>query len=85
MLPEDNLPVEKAVIDELNKDRMQFEHKNFKGVRAYAYEMVGFTDQCVDKYLELSGVNRKTLRKVATPNIDDHSFTPEDFETRGEL
>ena len=47
--------------------------------------MVGFTDECVDKCLEVPNTLRQKLRQGATPNVDDHMLTPDDFEVRGEL
>ena len=37
------------------------------------------------RYLELAKVDRKTLRPVATPNLDDHQIPPIEFETKGNL
>ena len=42
--------------------------------------------QTVDKYLELSGKSRESLKtKAATPCIDDHLIPPEEFDERGIL
>ena len=46
---------------------------------------MGHGEQCVDKYLELSGLAKNSLRKVLTPCIDDHLLSPEDFITKGRL
>ena len=46
---------------------------------------MGHGEQCVDRYIELSGMDRKSLRKVATPTIDDHLLAPEDHITKGKL
>jgi hypothetical protein len=40
-----------------------------KSVRVMEYDMEEFMQSCVDRYVELSG--KSTLRKVATPFIDD--------------
>ena len=47
--------------------------------------MWGHAAQCVDRYLQLSGKTIDTLKPVATPCIDDHQLSPEDFETKGAL
>ena len=47
--------------------------------------MTGHAQSCVDKYLELSGLKTSDLKNVATPCMDDHMFTDEDFTTKGKL
>ena len=47
--------------------------------------MFGFVRQDVEVYCDLAGVTQASLRKVATPGMDDHLLTPEDFETVGHL
>ena len=47
--------------------------------------MTGHVEGCVERYLELAKKDRSSLKKVATPCIDDHQLLPEDFEKRGEL
>ena len=55
-------------------------------VSSYSYEMFGHVHQTVDKYLELSGKSRESLKtKAATPCIDDHLIPPEEFDERGIL
>ena len=54
-------------------------------VRAYRYEMLGFIDQCVERYLDLAELNEQSLRIVATPGIDDTAIPAEDFECPGRL
>ena len=55
-------------------------------VEAWSYEMFGHVTQTVDRYLELSGKARESLRnKAATPCIDDHLIPPEEFEEKGHL
>ena len=39
----------------------------------------------VDRYLELSGKTRSSLKPVSTPCIDDHRLDPADDLVRGEL
>jgi hypothetical protein len=52
---------------------------------AYIYEMCGHVEQTVARYLELSGKSKDSLKKVATPCIDDHQIPPEEFEIKGHL
>ena len=59
--------------------------KKAKDVKGYQYDMTGHAEQCVQRYLELAKLDRKTLKKVATPCMDDHQFAPEDFENKGSL
>jgi len=54
-------------------------------VRAWEYKMTGAAEQCVERYMQLAKVSRDTLRKVATPCIDDHLLAPEDFINKGVL
>ncbi len=54
-------------------------------IRAIRYDMTGFLVQCIDKYLELAKLAKDKLKPVATPSIDDHQISPEDFEERGDL
>ena len=55
-------------------------------VSAFCYEMPGHCAQTVDKYLELSGKSRESLKiKAPTPCIDDHLIPPEEFEVKGVL
>ena len=63
----------------------QNEVKTGKPVRAIRYNMFGFFRQCVEVYCELAKVDPNTLKKVATPGLDDHQLKPEDFETEGLL
>ena len=58
---------------------------NTSQVKAYQHSMSGHAEQCVARYLELSGLKQTDLKKVSTPCIDDHLLKPEDFETKGEL
>ena len=54
-------------------------------VRGWHYKMWGHAEQCVDKYLELSGKGIDSLKEVKTPCIDDHMLNPEDFQNKGVL
>ena len=47
--------------------------------------MIGFLVQCIEKYLELAKLAKDKLKPVATPSIDDHQISPEDFEEKGDL
>ena len=51
----------------------------------YQYDMSGLTKSCVDKYLDFNNQDVSSLRKVATPCMDDHQFAREDFVSKGEL
>lgn len=47
--------------------------------------MTGHAEKCVEKYLEMTNTKVEALKKVTTPNLDDHQLDPKDFETQGEL
>ena len=47
--------------------------------------MKGQAEQCVERYPELNKSILNSLKTVATPCMDDHMLSPEDFDTRGEL
>ena len=47
--------------------------------------MCGSIAAAVDRYLELSNFKKDSLKKVATPCIDDHLIPAEDFTTKGHL
>ena len=47
--------------------------------------MLAFTDQCVNRYLEVANIPITGLRKAPTPGIDDANFKQEDFQTAGTL
>ena len=52
-------------------------------VEAYCYSMSGHVSQTVDCYLELAEKSKETLKRVATPCIDDHQIPPEEFGVKG--
>ena len=54
-------------------------------INAYEHRMCGSAAGCVDRYLELAKVNICTLKRVGTPCLDDHLFSPEDLTNKGEL
>ena len=64
----------------VRKDGSTGKHTN---VRGYAYDMCGHTSGSVDRYLELSGKTRASLKPVSTHCIDDHQLLPEDDHNRG--
>ena len=47
--------------------------------------MKGHAKQCVERYCQLADIDESSLRKVATPCIDDHQISPEEFQTTGKL
>ena len=47
--------------------------------------MCGHAKSAVEKYLKLAKVEEKSLRKVATPCIDDHLLSDDDFQSQGHL
>ena len=53
--------------------------KTGKPVKAIRYNMFGFAKQCVEVYCDLAHVDPSSLRKLATPGMDDHQLKPEDF------
>ena len=63
----------------------QSEVRTGQPVKAIRYNMFGFFRQCVEVYCELANLDPKSLKKVATPGVDDHQLKPEDFETEGLL
>ena len=54
-------------------------------VRGMRYEMLGFMEQCVERYLDLANVDIHALRPVATLGLDDHAFSEEDWTETGSL
>ena len=54
-------------------------------IRDSHYTMSEHVQQCVEKYLELSGKKLNDLTKVATPCIDDHAIGVDELEERGAL
>ena len=46
-------------------------------VKAMIYNMSNFLKSCVDRYLEFAKCERNTLRKVATPFLDDNKVKRE--------
>ena len=47
--------------------------------------MKGHAEATVERYLELSNETENSLKRVATPCLDDHCFAPDDFNITGEL
>ena len=54
-------------------------------VRGVRYVMEGFIEQCVDRYLELTGLARSSLKRCFAPGLVDAAFSQEDYETTGKL
>ena len=62
-------------------------------VRGYRYEMTDFFNKAVDKFCALANIERKSLKKVATPFVDEsqdpmgcvESDNPSDDKVRGQL
>ena len=50
----------------------------------YVYEMFGHVEQTVARYLELAKKSKDSLKKVATPCIDDHEIPLQEFEVKGD-
>ena len=46
---------------------------------------LGHVKSVCERSCKLSGVPLTQLRNVATPNLDDHSFTEDDFIAKGAL
>ena len=63
----------------------QAQEVSFTTVKAWEYNMTGHAEGCVDTYLALAGKKADSLKLVATPCIDDHQLSEEDFVVRGEL
>ena len=51
--------------------------KTNQPVKAIRCNIPGFFRQCFDAYCDLANIDPKTLRKVATPGMDDHQLKPE--------
>ena len=47
--------------------------------------MTGHAEQCVERYLELTGEAISSLKTVSTPCIDDHLLLQKDFQDQGEV
>ena len=47
--------------------------------------MKGHAQQCVERYVELSGKTEQSLKPVSTPCIDDHMLMPQEFIDKGQL
>ena len=53
--------------------------------KCITYDMSDFVGQCVDRYCELAKVDRKKLRDVPTPFVDEGSFADKDDQSEGAL
>ena len=47
--------------------------------------MVGYAEQFVDLYLEITGMDVKSLRRVATPHVSDSGLADELYESTGSM
>ena len=74
----DRLYGDDIIIDNVNQSSKPT--RNSSDVKAYEYNMSGHAEQCVDKYLELSGVSEDSLKLAETPCMDDHQIPPKDFD-----
>ena len=45
--------------------------------------MKGHAEQCVERYVALTGRKIESLLPVATPCMDDHQFRPEELVEKG--
>ena len=59
--------------------------KELKSITAWELDMSGHDEQCVDRYCELAHCTPGSLKKVATPCLDDSVMTEEDFQAQGRL
>ena len=53
--------------------------------RKVKISMVGYAEQFVDLYLDITGFDVKSLRRVATPHISDSGLADEMYETTGSM
>ena len=57
-----------------------------KNVQAIEYDMQGFLQQCIDRYVELAGPSGLNFRYVDTPFVDEAPLVPEsETDVRGAL
>ena len=52
-------------------------------IRAYQYNMAGHTQQCIEKYLEVTGVDMESLKKATTPSFQDQQNAQDDDDFEG--
>ena len=57
---------------------------NPDGFRTVRYEMLEYAQQCIDKYVSLTGRSHK-FRKYGTPFLDEKSLPLQDFDMTGSL
>ena len=53
--------------------------------RKVKISMVGYAEQFVDLYLDITGFDVESLRRVATPHISDSGLADEMYETTGSM
>ena len=61
-------------------DPVESSNKKSKSVpqsfaRGFEYEMSGFVDTCIERYLELADLNKDTLKHTLCPGLDDSTVT----------
>jgi hypothetical protein len=56
-----------------------------KAPQAWQYEMQGHAEQCVERYIALTGHDVESLLPVSTPCMDDHQFRPDELVAKGEI
>ena len=61
------------------------DHVRPKNTQGYQYDLTGNASDCVQRYLDLSGVKRDKLKPVATPCLDDSQIPMNDHEIQGSL
>ena len=53
--------------------------------RTVKMSMVGYAEQFVDLYLDIAGLDIKSLRRVATPHVSDNGLADELYEAAGSM
>ena len=66
----------------LNPSLTDSEYDQLKG---WGLDMSGHAETCVGRYGQLTGVSANDFKKVATPCMDDHTFTSEELTEKGKL
>jgi len=56
-----------------------------KAPQAWQYEMQGHAEQCVERYIALTGHALESILPVSTPCMDDHQFRPDELVAKGEI
>ena len=78
------LTPEEEAESNLVEDKYEIKNKPSKSpVRAYQHAMAGHAQSCIDRYCELAKITEKSIKPAATPCIDDHQLSPDDFVNKG--